>query len=632
MAVAQAVAGLAGGWRGTGRLIALVRPAAWAQLIAVATAFGALTYCFVTTDLTVQYVAENSNAAMPLLYKFTAVWGAHAGSLLLWVLILAFWGGAVALFSRRLPREFAARVLGVMGVISVGFLVFSVFLSDPFLRALPPPVSGADLNPILQDPMLATHPPMLYMGYVGFSVAFAFAVAALIGGRLDAAWARWTRPWTLVAWLCLTLGITLGSYWSYYELGWGGWWFWDPVENASFMPWLVGTALIHSLVVTEKRGAFKGWTTLLAIFAFSLSLLGTFLVRSGVLVSVHAFAVDPRRGIYVLALLAAAIGGGLALYAWRAPRFANRGGGFALLSRETLIVVNNVLLVVACAAVLLGTVYPLVYGVVTGGRLSVGPPYFNAVFIPVMVLLFLFIGLGPSVRWRRGNWRELVHRVRWPFLLALAIAIGVGAAVWNGASMPTVAGVALAVWVMVSAGGEVLRRFAQAPAGRRFRLSRGAWGMTLAHFGAGVLVLGIAVSATLSSYLDTSLAPGQTASVGGYHFEFVDARSISGPNYQGEQGSFHVSRDGHTVAVLQPQSRVYKGGSPTSESAIDWMPTRDIYVAMGQPVGDQAWSVRLQVRPLVRLIWLGGVLIAIGGVLALTDPRYRRKRARAEER
>lgn len=630
LAVAQAVAGLAGGWRGTGRLIALVRPAAWAQLIAVAAAFGALTYCFVATDLTVQYVAENSNAAMPLLYKFTGVWGAHAGSLLLWILILAFWGAAVALFSRRLPREFAARVLGVMGLVGVGFLVFSLFLSNPFIRALPPPASGADLNPILQDPMLASHPPMLYMGYVGFAVAFAFAVAALIGGRLDVAWARWTRPWTLVAWLFLTLGITLGSFWSYYELGWGGWWFWDPVENASFMPWLAGTALIHSLVVTEKRGAFKGWTTLLAIFAFSLSLLGTFLVRSGVLVSVHAFAVDPRRGIYVLALLAAAIGGGLALYAWRAPRLANSGGGFALLSRETLIVVNNVLLVVASAAVLLGTIYPLVYGVVTGDRLSVGPPYFNAVFIPLMVLLFLFIGLGPSVRWRRGNWRELLRRVRWPSVLALAIAIGVGAAIWNGASMPTVAGVALAAWVMVSAGGEVLRRFIQAPAGRRLKLSRGAWGMTLAHFGAGVLVLGITVSATLSSYLDTSLAPGQSASVGGYHFEFADARSISGPNYQGEQGSFHVSRDGRTVAVLQPESRVYKGGSPTSESAIDWMPTRDIYVAMGQPVGDQAWSVRLQVRPLVRLIWLGGVLIAIGGLLALTDPRYRRKRERAE--
>ncbi len=631
LAAAQAIAGLAGASRlRTGRLIALVRPAAWGQLIAVATAFGCLTYAFVVSDLSVKYVAENSNVAVPLLYKFTGVWGAHAGSLLLWILILAFWGGAVALFSRKLPREFAARVLGIMGLIGIGFLVFSLFLSDPFIRALPPLASGADLNPILQDPMLASHPPMLYMGYVGFSVAFAFAIAAMIGGRMDTAWARWTRPWTIVAWLFLTLGITLGSYWSYYELGWGGWWFWDPVENASFMPWLVGTALIHSLIVTEKRGAFKGWTALLAIFAFSLSLLGTFLVRSGVLVSVHAFAVDPRRGIYVLALLAIAIIGGLALYAWRAPRLRG-GGGFALLSRETLIVANNVILVVACAAVLLGTIYPLFYSVLGAGRISVGPPYFNAVFIPLMVVLFLVIGLGPVIRWRRGSWRELGRRIAAPIALALALAIGIGAAIWNGASMATVAGVALAIWIMVSACAEVVRRFVQARAGRRLRLSRGAWGMTLAHFGAGVLVLGIAVSATQSSFLNTTLAPGQSANVGGYHFVFVNERSIAGPNYQGEQGRFHISRDGHTVAMLTPQSRVYKGGTPASESAIGWMPTRDIYVAMGRPVGDHAWSVRLQVRPLVRLIWFGGVIIALGGLLALTDPRYRRRRVRAKD-
>ncbi|MGH8226208.1 MAG: heme lyase CcmF/NrfE family subunit [Gammaproteobacteria bacterium] len=623
LAAAQAVAGLVGPWRGA-RLAALARPLAYTQLIAIAVAFGCLTWCFVVTDLTVQYVADNSNAAVPLLYKFTGVWGAHAGSLLLWTLILAFWGAAVAFFSRRLPQVFSARVLGVMGLIGLGFIAFTVFLSDPFIRALPPPMSGADLNPILQDPLLAIHPPMLYMGYVGFSVAFAFAVAALIGGRMDTAWARWTRPWTLVAWLFLTAGITLGSFWAYYELGWGGWWFWDPVENASFMPWLAGTALIHSLLVTEKRGAFKGWTALLAIFAFSLSLLGTFLVRSGVLVSVHAFAVDPRRGIYVLALLAAAVGGGLALYAWRASRLAG-GGGFALLSRETMIVINNVLLMVACAAVLLGTIYPLIYGVITGGRLSVGPPYFNAVFLPLMAALFLVIGLGPSIRWRRSNWRELARRLRWPLALALALAIGVGATLWRGTSMVTVAGIALAIWVMVSAWVELLRRFVQAPAGRRLRLSRGAWGMTLAHFGAGILVLGITVASTMSSYLDTSLAPGQSANVGGYRFSFVDARKIAGPNYQGDQGSFQVSRDGHAVAMLKPEWRVYKGGTPTSESGIAWLPTRDIYVAMGQPVGDKAWSVRLQVRPLVRFIWLGGILIALGGLLALCDPRYRRR-------
>ncbi|MDN5863689.1 MAG: heme lyase CcmF/NrfE family subunit [Gammaproteobacteria bacterium] len=626
LAALQAIAGLAGPWRGGEKLMALARPAAWTQLLAVAVAFGCLTYSFVTTDLTVRYVAENANAAMPLLYKFTGVWGAHAGSLLLWILILAFWGGAVALFSRRLPRVFALRVIGVMGLVSLGFIAFSLFLSDPFIRALPPPPSGADLNPILQDPLLALHPPMLYMGYVGFSVAFAFAIAAMIGGRMDAAWARWTRPWTLAAWLFLTLGITAGSFWSYYELGWGGWWFWDPVENASFMPWLVGTALIHSLVVTEKRGAFKGWTALLAIFAFSLSLLGTFLVRSGVLVSVHAFAIDPRRGIYVLALLAVAIGGGLALYAWRARRLAATGGGFGLLSRETMIVVNNVLLVVACAAVLLGTLYPLFYGVLTGGRLSVGPPYFNKVFIPLMVAMFVFIGLAPSVRWRRGNWRELGRRLLWPFVIALVLAIIVGAVTWNGGSMVLVAGVALALWIMVSALAELARRIIQAPAGRRLRLSRAAWGMTFAHFGAGVAVLGIVVSSLLSSYLNTSLTPGQSAEVGGYRFVFADARRITGPNYRGEQGVFHVFEDGQRVAVLRPESRVYLQGMPTSESSISWKPTHDIYVAMGQAVGEHAWSFRLQVRPFVRFIWFGGILMAFGGVLALADPRYRRRK------
>ncbi|HEX5314201.1 MAG TPA: heme lyase CcmF/NrfE family subunit [Gammaproteobacteria bacterium] len=624
LAVAQAVSGFAGASRRSPRLLALVRPAACGQFLAVATAFGCLTWAMVHTDLTVEYVAENSNALVPLLYKFTGVWGAHAGSLLLWTFILSVWGVAVAAFSRRLPAVFAGRVLAVMGVIGIGFLAFTIWLSNPFARALPPPASGADLNPILQSPLLAIHPPMLYMGYVGFSVAFAFAIAALIGGRMDTAWARWTRPWTLVAWLFLTAGITIGSFWSYLELGWGGWWFWDPVENASFMPWLAGTALIHSLVVTEKRGAFKGWTALLAIFVFSLSLLGTFLVRSGVLVSVHAFAVDPRRGIYVLALLGIALFGGLALYAWRAPRFVG-GGGFAFLSRETLILANNVILVVACAAVLLGTLYPLFFEVVGAGRISVGPPYFDKVFLPLMVPFFLLIGIAPSIRWRRGDRGELWRRLRWPLALAIALAIAVAAATWQGASALTIAGVALGLWVIVSAWAEVLRRMRQAPAGRRLHLSRGAWGMTLAHFGAGILVLGVTVSTTMSSYLDTSLRPGQSATVGGYRFDFVRDGSVAGPNYQGEQGTFRVSRNGEEVAMLRPESRVYKGGTPTSESAISWKPTHDIYIAMGQPIGDDAWSVRLQVRPFVRFIWFGGWLIAFGGLLALSDPRYRRR-------
>ena len=625
VAILQACAGLVGPWRNSQRLVMLARPAAYVQFLALAVAFGCLTYAFVTTDLSVQYVAENSNAAIPVLYKYTGVWGAHAGSVLLWTLILGGWGAAVATFSKRLPRAFLARVLGVMGAIGVGFLVYSLWLSNPFLRLLPPAQAGADLNPILQDPMLATHPPTLYMGYVGFSVAFAFAVAALLGGRMDSAWARWTRPWTLAAWLFLTAGITLGSYWSYYELGWGGWWFWDPVENASFMPWLVGTALVHSLMVTEKRGAFKGWTTLLALIAFSLSLLGTFLVRSGVLVSVHAFAVNPQRGIYVLALLGAFAGASLALYAWRAPRLAG-GGGFSLLSRETALLTMNVILVVAAAAVLLGTLYPLFYSAAGLGRLSIGPPYFDRLFIPLMVPLFMLIGLGPSIRWRRGDWRELWRRARLPLALAVALSIAAAVLLWHGVSAVELGGIALGLWVLASAWGELVRRLLRVPAGERMRLTRGVWGMSLAHFGVGITVLGIAVSSAASSYLDVSLRPGQTASVGGYRFAFVSVQRITGPNYRGEQGLFRISRDGRTVARLTPEHRTYTGDQPTSESAIHWQPLQDLYVAMGQPTGDGGWSFRFQVRPLVRFIWGGAILMALGGLLALTDPRYRRRR------
>jgi len=625
LAILQGFSGLIGPWRNRPGLMALARPAAYAQFLALAVAFGCLTYAFVTTDLSVEYVTNNSNAAIPMLYKYTGVWGAHAGSVLLWTLILGAWGAAVATFSRRLPRHFLARVLGVMGAIGVGFLIYSLWMSNPFTRLLPPAQAGADLNPILQDPMLATHPPMLYMGYVGFSVAFAFSVAALLGGRMDSAWARWTRPWTLVAWLFLTAGITLGSYWSYYELGWGGWWFWDPVENASFMPWLIGTALIHSLMVTEKRGAFRGWTALLALMAFSLSLLGTFLVRSGVLVSVHAFAVNPQRGIYVLALLGAFTGSGLALYAWRAPRLAG-GGGFSLLSRESALLTMNVILVVAAAAVLLGTLYPLFYTAAGLGRLSIGPPYFNSVFIPVMVPLFLLIGLGPSIRWRRGDWRELWQRARLPLVIALALSIATAVLLWNDVSPIELAGIAMGLWVITAAWGELVRRLLRTPAAQRIRLTRGVWGMSLAHFGIGIVVLGIAVSSVMSSFLDVSLQPGQSATVAGYRFTFSSVRPITGPNYQGRQGTFRISRDGRPVAVLHPENRTYIGNQPTSESSIHWMPLQDIYVAMGQSTGDGGWSFRLQVRPLVRFIWGGAILMALGGLLAVTDPRYRRRR------
>lgn len=625
IAVVQTLTGLIGPWRSKVGLMLLTRPAAYAQFLALATAFACLTYAFVTTDLSVRYVAENSNIHIPLLYKFTGVWGAHAGSVLLWSLILSGWGAAVATFSRRLPRHFVARVLGVMGAISVGFLTYSLWLSNPFIRLLPAAQTGADLNPILQDPMLATHPPTLYMGYVGLSVAFAFAAAALIGGRMDSAWARWTRPWTVVAWLFLTAGIALGSYWSYYELGWGGWWFWDPVENASFMPWLVGTALIHSLMVSEKRGAFRSWTALLALMAFSLSILGTFLVRSGVLVSVHAFSVNPQRGIYVLTLLGIFSGVGLALYAWRAPRLAG-GGGFAFLSRETALLIMNILLLVAAAAVLLGTLYPLFYEAAGMGRMSIGPPYFDRVFIPLMVPLFLLIGLGPGIRWRRGDWRELWQRTRIPLLLAVVLAIAVGALVWNGVTVTEMAGIALGLWVVTAAWGELVRRLRRTAPGFRWKATRGIWGMTLAHFGVGITVLGIAVSSAMSSYLDVSLHPGQTATVGGYKFSFTRVRSVAGPNYQGEQAAFRIDHDGRTVAVVQPEHRNYVGGQPTSESAIHWTAWQDLYVAMGQPTGDGSWSFRLQVRPLVRFIWAGAILMALGGLLAVSDPRYRRRR------
>lgn len=617
--------GLVGAWRHNGRLLAMVRPSAIALFVTVAIAFASLTWAFVTTNLTVSYVAHNSNAAIPLIYKISGVWGAHSGSMLLWILMISVWTLAVAVFSRRLPIRFSARVLGVMGLVALSFLIYSVWLTNPFIRALPPASRGADLNPILQSPFLAVHPPLLYMGYVGLSVAFAFSAAALIGGRMDTAWARWTRPWVLAAWVFLTIGITLGSFWAYFELGWGGWWFWDPVENASFMPWLAATALIHSLSVTEKRGAFKSWTALLALLGFSLSLLGTFLVRSGVLISVHAFAIDPRRGIYVLAILAAAVTAGLMLYTWRAPKLIG-GGGFSLFSRETAILTMNAILVVACAAVLLGTLFPLFYSVAGLGRISVGPPYFDKVFIPLMVPLFMLIGLGPAIRWRRGSVRELWSRVRWPLALAIVVGVVLAALSWGGIPPVALAGLTMGAWVLISAVYELVRRLLRSPVGQRLRFSRGTWGMSMAHFGAGLLILGVALSTTMSSYLDVSLKPGQHATVGNYQFYFVSEHRVHGPNYHGEQATFKIFHHGQFISTVRPEARIYKGGAPATKSAISWTPVRDLYVAIGHPTGGGAWSTRLQVRPFVRFIWFGGAVIALGGLLALTDPRYRKRR------
>lgn len=628
LAVAQAGFGLIGPWRKQLIWMSVVRPAAVAQAGFVILAFAALAYAFLTNDFSVQYVAENSNTALPWPYRITAVWGAHEGSLLLWVTVLGIWTIAVARFSRHLPIELVSRVLGVLGVISIGFLLFMLFTSDPFTRLLPPVAQGRDLNPILQDPAMAIHPPMLYTGYVGFSVAFAFAVAALLGGRMDAAWARWSRPWTLVAWLFLTFGITLGSWWSYYELGWGGWWFWDPVENASFMPWLVGTALVHSLVVTEKRGAFKSWTALLAIAAFSLSLLGTFLVRSGVLISVHAFATDPRRGIFILGMIAVFVGVALTLYAWRSPALST-GGGFKPFSRETLLLLNNIFLVVAAGAVLLGTLYPLVLDALGLGKLSVGPPYFKAVFVPIMLPFLILIGIGPYVRWKRGDSRDTVRAIRLSAIAALLIGVVCVAVAGSQASLMLAVGVLLGVWAALSALQEPLQRLLARRHGRHVTLPRAVIGMSLAHFGAGLLVLGITVTSTLGVEQDQVMSPGSSASVAGYLFKFDGVHTVQGPNYSADQGSFEVMHDGEVVTTMLPEKRQFTT-TVTTEAAIDPGLFRDLYVALGNPLENGTWSVRLQYKPMVRFIWLGGLFMMLGGMLAASDRRYRRTAPQAE--
>ena len=622
LAVAQSFFGLVGAQRGHSVWMSAVRPAAIAQAGFIGIAFAALVHAFLTSDFSVLYVAENSNTALPWPYKITALWGAHEGSLLLWIFVLAIWTLAVTRFSRHLPQEFISRVLGVLGLISIGFLLFLLTTSDPFTRLLPPAAQGRDLNPILQDPAMAIHPPMLYMGYVGFSVAFAFAVAALLGGRMDGVWARWSRPWTTVAWLFLTFGITLGSWWAYYELGWGGWWFWDPVENASFMPWLVGTALMHSLAVTEKRGAFKSWTALLAIAAFSLSLLGTFLVRSGVLISVHAFATDPRRGVFILAMIGVFVGAALTLYAWRSPKLAP-GGGFQPFSRETLLLFNNIFLVVAAAAVLLGTLYPLVLAAFNLGQLSVGPPYFDAVFIPIMIPFFVMVGIGPYVRWKRGSAVDTTRKLRGAALLALAAGILAIIMVGAQSDLIAVAGVILAAWVLCSALQEPLLRLWQRLHGRRISMPRAVLGMSIAHLGAGLLILGVTVTSTMSVAEDHVVSPGDTVTVHGYQFTFAGTRDVSGPNYQAVQGKFVVDRGGRRVTIMRPEKRQF-ASTVTTEAAIEPGLFRDLYLALGNPLGDNAWSVRIQYKPLVRFIWLGGLVMMLGGLLAVSDRRYRR--------
>jgi cytochrome c-type biogenesis protein CcmF len=625
LAVAQAGFGLIGAAVGSTRHMAVARPAVAGQWVFVGVAFAVLAWAFQRNDFSVLYVAQNSNSALPAFYRFAAVWGAHEGSLVLWALALATWSLAVAAFSRQLPESFAARVLGVLGVVSAGFLLFILLTSNPFERLTPAWEDGRDLNPLLQDFALAVHPPILYIGYVGFSVAFAFAVAAMLEGRLDARWARWTRPWTTLAWLFLTVGIALGSWWAYYELGWGGWWFWDPVENASFMPWLVGTALIHSLAVTEKRGLFRSWTLLLSILAFSLSLLGTFLVRSGVLISVHAFASDPGRGLFILAFLGVCIGGSLALYAWRGPELRTRGG-FEAVSRESFLIFNNVLLMVATGLILIGTLYPLFLETLGLGKISVGPPYFNKVFIVPMLPLLAFLAVGMHAGWKKARLQPLKRPLTFIALAAVAAALVVPALAWGSFHWLTVVGVAAAGFVILSALYEPFDRLRH-----RQRIPASVLGMCLAHLGVGLLTLGVSVTQTYRIEKDIALSPGERFELRDYTFEFVSTRPVQGPNYQAIEAEVRVLRGARLVTVLHPQKRVYRvQQSPMTEAGIEAAWNRDLFVAMGEDLGDGAWSLRLQYKPMVRFIWLGALVMALGGLVAVTDRRFRLQRAAAD--
>jgi len=632
-ALCQTVLPMVGAARNDSRLIALARPAAYGQAAFVALAFALLTAAFVTQDFSVAYVAQHSNRLLPLHYRFTAVWGAHEGSILLWSFILALWTVALARFSHALPERFVAQALAVMGFIAVGFLAFLLFPSNPFLRHLPALTDGNDLNPLLQDPGMIMHPPMLYIGYVGFSVAFAFSIAALLDGRTETDWVRWARRWTLVAWAFLTLGITLGSWWAYYELGWGGWWFWDPVENASFMPWLVGTALIHSQAVSDKRGSFRGWTLLLAIFAFSLSLLGTFLVRSGVLTSVHAFASDPARGAFILVFLAVMTGSALLLYAIRMPKLGTGQHAFSALSRETLLLLNNLLLASACAMVLLGTLYPLIAEALGWGKISVGPPYFGTLFILLMGPLALLLPLGPFARWQREYGGTLVAHLRLPAAAALVLAL----LVWlNSSGLPfrALAGTIGASWVVFGTLAWMVHEFRDPARRQRFTAERA--GMAIAHLGMGVFVLGALVVEATGVEKDLRMKPGETTELGAYSVTFEKMSHYDGPNYKADRGDFVLRRTGSddVLARLAPEKRLYTGGGQImTESAIAPSIPRDVYLALGEPLGDDgAWAVRVYLKPYVRCVWLGGLLMMLGGLVAAGDRRlsaWRERKAAA---
>ena len=621
-----------GAARGNVRWMALARPGARVLFLLVVVAASCLVASFLHDDFSVVYVATNSTHALPIAYKLAAFWGGHEGSMLLWLLILSFWMFAVSVFSAHLPREMVARILGVMGLVALGFLLFIILTSDPFGRLLPAVAEGNDLNPLLQDPGMVVHPPMLYMGYVGFSVPFAFAIGALLGGNLDATWARWSRPWTTVAWTFLTIGICMGSAWAYYTLGWGGWWFWDPVENASFMPWLAGTALMHSLAVTEKRGGFKVWTVLLAIFAFSLSLLGTFLVRSGVLTSVHAFASDPRRGVFILLFLATVIGGSLALFAWRAPK-VGLGERFEMISRESMLLTNNVLFLAAAACVLLGTLYPLMLDALGLGKISVGPPYFDTVFVPLMAPALFLMGIGPLARWRKANLPEIAARLKWAFAVSVICAVLVP---WIEGrwSLLVASGILLAVWIFTtsvvnlwsrvrpSAGGQIGAKFASLP--------RGYLGMLVAHIGVAVFIVGVTLVKGYEVEKDVRMDVGDTVSVGPYTARFAGTTEGSGPNYEYLRGQFDILKGEQLVRRMYPEKRQFSAKSePMTDAAIAPGITGDLYVSLGEAVSQSAWVVRVYYKPFIDWVWAGCLLMAAGGVLALSDRRYRLAQRRA---
>ncbi|MCH9694797.1 MAG: heme lyase CcmF/NrfE family subunit [Gammaproteobacteria bacterium] len=621
LALCQALLPLIGAQRNDATMMSVARSAATGQFVFVAISFGCLTWAFLQDDFSVLYVASHSQLSLPTPYKVSAVWSAHEGSLLMWILILAGWTLAVARFSGDMPQKLVSRVIGVLGLLSVGFLLFALLTSNPFERLVPAALDGADLNPLLQDPGLAIHPPLLYIGYVGFSVAFAFAIAAMISGELDQQWAKWTRPWTTVAWLFLTMGIALGSWWAYYELGWGGWWFWDPVENASFMPWLIGTALIHSLAVTERRGLFKSWTLLLAITAFSLSLLGTFLVRSGIIVSVHAFASDPTRGFFILAFLGVVIVGALALYAWRAPSM-DSSAGFALLSRETFLLLNNVLLVVATTVVLLGTLAPLIVEMLNGGKISVGAPWFEVAFlIPMLPLIFL-LGLGMHTAWRKQASDSWIRVLRIPAIIAVVLGIVIPLLFYGRVSVMIAVGCILAVWMVSTALVLPLRswRREKGTAG----ITRSTLGMSVAHLGMGLFVLGATVVSSFGMEADRSIRIGESLELAGFEFELRELRQVQGPNYSAIEGVVEVRDGGEFIGTVRPQKRQYLVQKNwMTEAGIHSSLNKDLFVALGDQLGDGVWSIRVQYKPMISFIWIAAFVMALGGVIAVSDRRYR---------